>query len=147
MTLNGLVTGTGSLSKFGTGLLVLTNTNNNYQGGTVLTDGTVSIGSPGCIGTGAITFTGYANAILQFTSSMNLSNDIYFPLKAGSSYCYLDTRANNVTLSGQLVPVSSSSSCVSFDKTGPGTLTLAGTAGLRPPAPTVIRPSTRGWWC
>ena len=128
LTLSGQVTGPGALTKKGQGTLLLSNTNNNYQGNTVLDAGVLSIGSSANIGSGDVTFTGNGyNTTLQFTSPMTLPNNIHFPL-SGSSYCYLDTQGNNVTLSGQLL-VNGTSASVSFDKSGTGTLTLTGTTG------------------
>ena len=124
LTVSGSVTGPGSLSKFDAGTLVLANPNNNYQGGTLLSDGTLSISSSGNLGNGPVTFTGSNDSTLQFTSSLTLSNDIYFPLST-AGYCYLDTQGNTVTLTGQLWPPSAIGTAGSFNKTGSGTLILA----------------------
>ena len=105
LTLSGSVKGPGPLTKFGGGTLVLTNPNNSYQGGTLLSDGTLSISSSGNLGSsaGTIAFQGYgADTTLQFTNSMIVPNDISFPTT--SNYCWLDTQGNNVTLAGQLWP-------------------------------------------
>jgi len=125
LTLSGQITGYGALTKMGLGTLVLANSNNNYPGGTVISAGTLSIGAPGALGSGPITFTGLSpNTTLQFTSSMTLPNDMYFPV-VGNKPVWLDTQGNNVTLTGQLWPTSTEYYSVALYKTGTGTLTLA----------------------
>jgi autotransporter-associated beta strand protein len=131
LTLSGSIGGPGALTKVGQGMLVLTNSNNNYAG-TVLSSGTLSIASPGCVGSGTINFLGTTdNSTLRFTSSMTLPNDMDFPV-VGNKAIWLDTQNNYVTLTGQLIPDSSEYYSVAIDKTGSGTLNLAAgdTTGL-----------------
>jgi autotransporter-associated beta strand protein len=45
-TLSGVIDGSGSFTKIGTGELVLTNASNSYSGGTIITDGTLAITAP-----------------------------------------------------------------------------------------------------
>ena len=52
-----LISGSGSLTQMGTGRLTLTNSN-SYSGGTILSGGSLSVGNPGCFGTGPITLAG-----------------------------------------------------------------------------------------
>ncbi len=61
-TLNGVIGGTGTLAKTGTGTLVL-NGANSYSGGTSLTAGTIRVGNNAALGTGALTMS--AGTILQ----------------------------------------------------------------------------------
>ena len=131
LTLSGPIGGPGALTKVGAGMLVLTNSNNNYTG-TVLSTGTLSIAWPSCVGSGAINFLGTTdNSSLQFTSSMTLPNDMNFPV-VGYKAISLDTQNNYVTLTGQLIPQSNLYNSVAIDKTGSGTLNLAAgdTSGL-----------------
>lgn len=73
--------------KRGSGILYLSNTNNNYRGGTVLEKGTLSIASPKVLGcsTSPIIFQG---GILQITRTLILSNPIV--VKAISKLDVLD---------------------------------------------------------
>jgi len=58
-TMNGVISNTGSLTKSGTGKLVVAG-NNTYSGGTTLQLGTLSLGHNNALGTGALTITGGA---------------------------------------------------------------------------------------
>jgi autotransporter-associated beta strand protein len=49
LTWNGQITGGGTLVKAGPGTLALTNTANNYSGGTVVEGGTLAVGAPGAV--------------------------------------------------------------------------------------------------
>ena len=125
LTLNGQVTG-GTLTKVGQGMLVLGNSANSYTGGTVLSTGTISIGAPGCIGSGEFTFLGTTyNSTLQFSNSMTLTNSFNFP-ETGNKPVWFNTQGYNVTLSGQLIPASTTYYSVDMYKTGSGVLNLAG---------------------
>lgn len=131
LTVSGQVTGpSGALTKIGSGLLVLANSNNTYQNGTNISYGTIAISSSGDIGSGPISFTGSGpNATLRFTSSLSFSNQIQLHSVSTSDLMYLDTQGNTVTFTGQFQQYGT----VGFDKTGSGTLVLA--AGASPPPP------------
>jgi fibronectin-binding autotransporter adhesin len=109
----------------GPGMLVLTNSTNNYSGTTV-SSGTLSIASPGCVGTGAITFLGLSNggSSLQFASSMTFPNDMYIPV-IGKQAIAFDTENNYVTFTGNIIPPPGQYYSVAIEKTGSGTLNLA----------------------
>jgi fibronectin-binding autotransporter adhesin len=71
LTLNGVVDGTGTLTKAGDGTLVLANTNNSYQG-TVIDGGVLQVSSNANLGlqSEALAFSG---GTLQTTANMNMS--------------------------------------------------------------------------
>ncbi len=62
---NGLITGSMSLTKSGTGNLIL-NTTNGYSGGTVMNGGTLTLGNASAIGGSSLTFNG---GILSLTGA------------------------------------------------------------------------------
>ncbi len=69
-TLSGLISGSGSLTKTNAGTLVLSNTSNSYQGGTVISAGTLSIGNDGNLGNTAGSLT-ISNGTLLLSSGIN----------------------------------------------------------------------------
>ncbi|AZO81889.1 hypothetical protein BLM15_29165 (plasmid) [Bosea sp. Tri-49] len=71
LSLSGVISGSGGLTKTGSGMLTLTGTN-NYVGGTMITDGVLQIGDGGI--SGSITGAVVNNRTLTF----NRSNDIAF---------------------------------------------------------------------
>ena len=127
MTVSGVVSGSGSLTKAGTGTLVLSG-NNTFTGALTVADGTLSIATinnastNGVLGNsaGAVTLGGTSTTgTLQYTGS-TASSTKPFSLAAGGGVFQIDTAATNLTLSG----VVSGSGALS--KTGLGTLTLSG---------------------
>ncbi len=66
-TLNGVIGGTGTLSKIGDGNLVLAGTN-SYSGGTNLTAGSLTVANNSSIGTGTLTTTGGTTLIVGTTT-------------------------------------------------------------------------------
>ena len=68
-TLAGQITG-GSLTKTGNGFIILSNTGNNYSGGTTIAGGSVIISAASNISTGPITFN---------TGSLSISNGVTLP--------------------------------------------------------------------
>ncbi len=73
LTIDGLLTGAGTLVKEGDGKLVLTNTSNNYTGGTIVNAGTLSIGSASQLGLDSSSLTINNDAVFQATASLNSS--------------------------------------------------------------------------
>ena len=71
---DGQITGSGTLSKMNFGTLVLTNSSNNYSGGTVIAGGTVSANATGVLGSGTVTFTGSIGRLLL--NNTDLSNAV-----------------------------------------------------------------------
>ena len=78
MTLAGKVTGPGGLVKDGTsGTLVLTNTNNNYTGGTRVNGGMVKAQTAGSLGSGDVTVTNGAVLELDNPAAMSSSANLF----------------------------------------------------------------------
>ena len=73
-TINGIISGGGSLSKAGTGILNLTGAN-SYSGGTTSNVGTLAIANHSALGTGGITFGGGPRG----GDSLNLSKALTLP--------------------------------------------------------------------
>ncbi|EKU28163.1 outer membrane autotransporter barrel domain-containing protein 9 [Alcaligenes sp. HPC1271] len=114
LSLNGAITGTGSLEKTGTGTVVLAGTN-TYEGGTTLHEGRVVVSQDSNLGSGALNFQG---GTLATTDSFDSTRQITLN-QAG----HLDVAANTVLgLSGQ---ISGSGNLI---KEGEGTLRLSNTA-------------------
>src|SRR5207302_400462 len=69
LTLNGIVSGSGSLTKDGVGMLVLTNTSNSYSGNTIVNGGTLSVSDGAALGPGAGSLSLNNGAVFQATGS------------------------------------------------------------------------------
>lgn len=73
MTLNGLVSGIGTLQKEGEDTLFLTNAN-TYSGGTLINNGTIVAGDNNALGSGDVAL--YSAGNLRIESGVSISNDI-----------------------------------------------------------------------
>lgn len=111
-TYAGSVTGDGTLTKAGAGVLTLTGTNNAFTGTTNLNGGTVSIASETNIGTGPLGFDG---GTLQTTGATTLANAVTLGAGGGT----FDTGAAT-TVSGPITGAGA------LTKTGAATLILSG---------------------
>ncbi|MGA2258006.1 MAG: autotransporter-associated beta strand repeat-containing protein, partial [Thermoguttaceae bacterium] len=100
-TFAGVLSGSGSLIKSGSGKLTLSG-NNTYTGGTTLAGGELSLGSANAIGTtgtmGAISFTG---GTLQATASNTTDYSSHFSTTTGQAYS-IDTNGQTVTWASSL---------------------------------------------
>ena len=120
----GAISGSGAVTKLGAGALVLTGSS-SYTGVTVLSAGTLSLGSAHAIGsTGPISFAGGA---LQFTAGNTTDYSSRFSTSGSQAY-QLDTNGQSVTLAAPLTSTGGA-----LTKSGGGMLTLTGSntyAGL-----------------
>ena len=114
-TYGGNITQALALTKLGANSLTLTGSN-TYPGVTAINGGTLSLGSPGALGAGNITFGG---GILQFTSSN--STDYSAQLKNSTAApISIDTNGQAVTFASPI----GSSNTAGLVKAGNGTLAL-----------------------
>jgi len=107
---NGLISGSGNLTKTGSGIVTL-NAANTYTGTTSITGGTLAINQTNNISSGQISI---ANAALKLNSSVSLNNQI-----AVTGNATINTDANAVVLAKQVVGTGS------LIKDGTGSLELA----------------------
>ena len=112
LTLSGQLSGSGTLTKNGTGILVLDNAANDYSGGTTLNNGTLVLSSAAALGRGGLSVNG-ASA-LQTTTALSLATDIDLGATLSMNV------ANNLTLSGNITGSGG------LAKTGSGALFLTG---------------------
>ncbi|MEI6713394.1 MAG: autotransporter-associated beta strand repeat-containing protein, partial [Verrucomicrobiota bacterium] len=120
-TYAGAITGGGSLTKTGTGRLIISGSN-GFTGLTTVSAGTLVLGSGNALaGGGSVTFGG---GTLQLgTSGATFSNAI---TSSGASMILLDSNANSGTLSG----VIDATNTGGFTKLGSGVVTLSGSNGF-----------------
>ncbi|MEQ8326901.1 MAG: autotransporter-associated beta strand repeat-containing protein [Parvibaculum sp.] len=111
---DGLIAGTGSLVKLGSGILSLTGAS-TFSGGTTLGGGTLRLEDDEAIGTGALTVTG---GTLDYDDGIDLSNDI--DLRAQAT---LNVTTGSATQSGNIGETGGSFGIV---KSGAGILSLTG---------------------
>ncbi|MFL6537420.1 MAG: autotransporter-associated beta strand repeat-containing protein, partial [Chthoniobacterales bacterium] len=76
LTIDGLLTGAGTLVKGGDGKLVLTNNSNNYTGGTVVNAGTLSVSGASQLGLDSSGLTISDNAVFQATGSFETARSV-----------------------------------------------------------------------
>jgi outer membrane autotransporter protein len=116
LTFTGQITGTGALTAFGKGSIILT-TANTYSGGTNIELGTIEVTTDSNLGTGPLTFDGGTLKALTAGGGI-ISNKAIFLDSGGGTF--LADAATTSILSGTM------SGPGSFTKDGPGTLIVAG---------------------
>jgi outer membrane autotransporter protein len=112
-TFSGTISGSGRLVKVGEGTLTLSG-NNSYQGGTIVSEGTLAVGSSRAVGTGALTLAD-GTTLQAAANGLTLANAVRL-----NGDVTVDTQSNTMTLSG---PISGTGG---LDKIGSGTLMLTG---------------------
>ena len=122
-TISAPIAGSGGVTKYGQGTLVLSGAN-TYDGGTILSAGTVQVGSdtvgvPGAItssalGTGTLTFDG---GTLRGGGDFTIANAGLLTAAGGT----IDAAGHTFTLAGAIAD--------SWGNNGPGTLTITDSAG------------------
>src|SRR5205807_4484715 len=100
LTFGGQVTGSGGLTKAGPGILTLTNTANNYSGGTTSKDfGYLRVSDMAAPGSGGLTLLG--NGYLQYTgTTAGWSTPVV--IGSGSGGIRVETGGTNLILSGTI---------------------------------------------
>ncbi len=126
MTIEGIVSGTGSLVKTDAGTLYLFNGGNTYSGGTVINGGTLQIAAGASLGSssalttinsGTLSFNPSTGATASFGATRNIA------LGSSSSTIYVGT-GSTFPIGGV---ISDSTSAGTLNKSGAGTLALSGT--------------------
>jgi autotransporter-associated beta strand protein len=142
--LSGVISGTGALTKNGSGTLTLAG-NNNYSGNTTLNTGTFVIGHANAAGTGKI-FQTDSTSLLKIDTTGTISNNmsVYNVLASQSATLSGAITVNNATWDIETGDTLTISGAISGNggvtKTGNGTLVLAGNNTYA--APTVVNAGT-----
>lgn len=92
LTLGGAITGSGILTKAGTGQLTLSGSNTALSGGVTLSAGTLNVNNASALGSSAGTFT-INGGTLNNTSTSSITNAGNNPILIGASFTYTGTQA------------------------------------------------------
>lgn len=111
-----ITTGSGSLTKIGAGSLAL-NAANTYTGGTVISNGTVTVGNASGLGTGTTTLAG---GTLTFPNAITIGNPLH--VAQDSTLTFASTANNAVVLNGTTI-TGASGRTLTITPTGASTAT------------------------
>ena len=128
-TFAGTISGTGGLTKIGTGTLVLSGAN-TYSGGTTLTGGTLRLANNQALGSGALTTTG---SVVDYADGVTIAN----PIVINSNTTQLQVTTGSATQAGAISELNGPRP---LEKIGAGTLVL--TAPNTYTGPTTISAGT-----
>ena len=117
---SGAISGTGGLTKIGSGVLTLAGPS-SYSGGTTVSAGTIKVGDNSALGNGTLTFAGAST--LQAAGNVTLSNTVAI----GTTNDTFDTNGFTLGLSGG---VTNTGTGIPVRVIGAGTLNLSGTFNL-----------------
>lgn len=128
ITLSGVVSGSNTLTKVGSGTLTLSNASNSYSGGTIISAGTVSVSSSNHLGSnlsaGAVTLgNGSTTGTLNITSSLSR---LQVNVNDGSTAGVINVASGQTFTLTNLNTVSGTNNATKIGKSGPGILTLSG---------------------
>ena len=131
LTMNGVISGAGSLTADGGGTLALGATN-TYAGGTTIRNGTtVQIGTAGALGSGTVTLDG---GKLAATSSLSLTNSLAFAAGQRSTVTAATGRTldidGNLALNGSATAVFGSTTETGTVRLDDGTTIVSSTAAV-----------------
>jgi fibronectin-binding autotransporter adhesin len=123
----GAITGNGSVSAIGPGLIVLTG-NNSYAGGTAVSNGRLQLGNAAALGTGSLAanggtldLAGYSVTVPSFSGAAGAVTNS----QSGTLAALTVDQLGVTTFGGT---ISDGAGQVQLDLTGPGTLILTGTS-------------------
>jgi|GEM_PF-1223577 len=115
LTLSNALSGSGNLTKSGSGTLILSGNNSAYSGDMIVSEGTLFIASASGLGTGNLELAG--GMLLTTGSTVSLAGNVFLDTDGATFY----TNGGDLILSGVI------SGAGSLTKSGTGTLTLSGT--------------------
>jgi autotransporter-associated beta strand protein len=128
VTLSGKISGSGSLVMAGTGLFILSNTNNSFSGGLTITSGTIQLGASGVIpdGTnkgdiavnGTLDLNGHSEGINGLSGAGTITSGV-----SGAVTLTVGNNNDTSTFSGI---IQNGSGTMAFTKAGSGVITLSG---------------------
>ena len=111
-TIPGAISGSGSLKKTGTGILILPNANVGYTGPILLDQGALNVGNNNSLGTNSVTYQTNAGNTVRATGSITIPNTLIFNANG------------NIDSQGFVFSVGNLSGASQMTKVGAGTLVL-----------------------